>query len=75
MRTSCSRWARLGSGSPTGGTAAASVHAQNVWPVNVSDTTTAFERAENAADSPVSNLHDKLILDRPQDLAVPKVLG
>jgi hypothetical protein len=41
-----------------GGTDAVTAHAQNVWQLNVSDTTAAFEQAWTAADSPVSNLHD-----------------
>ena len=41
-----------------GGTEAMTAHAQTVWQVNVSDTTSAFEQAWKAADSPVSNLDD-----------------
>ena len=41
-----------------GGTQSATTHAQNVWQLNVSETTAAFEQAWKAADSPVTNLHD-----------------
>lgn len=51
------RWVRFAD-RLRGGTDAATTHAQNVWQVNVSDTTAAFEQAWKAADSPVSNLHD-----------------
>ncbi len=50
-------WTRF-AGSLTGQTADATAHAQNVWQVNVSDTTSAFEEAWKSAKGPINSLDD-----------------
>jgi len=50
-------WVRF-AGTLRGGTEATTTHAQNVWQVNVSETTSAFEQAWMAVDGPASNLRD-----------------
>jgi hypothetical protein len=50
-------WTRF-SGTLTGHTGTATTHAQNVWQVNVSDTTSAFEEAWKSAKGPVNSLED-----------------
>lgn len=50
-------WTRF-AGTLRGNTDAATNHAQNVWQVNVSETTAAFEEAWKAAQGPVTSLQD-----------------
>lgn len=50
-------WTRF-AGTLRGQTEATTTVAKDVWSVNVSDTTAAFEQAWNAANGPVNNLND-----------------
>jgi hypothetical protein len=50
-------WTKF-AGTLTGHTDTATNHAQNVWQVNVSDTTSAFEEAWKSAKGPVNSLND-----------------
>jgi hypothetical protein len=50
-------WTKF-AGTLRGHTDSASTHAQNVWQVNVSDTTAAFEEAWKSAKGPINSLND-----------------